>query len=70
MIRHHRRMLWFLVTSVALALGAIVTYGTRTVLGMTAVLGSTAVLLAVLAHLGILAAVVGPLLAWHRRSRR
>ena len=29
--------------------------------------GSTAIALAVLAHLGILAAVVGPLVAWRRR---
>ena len=34
------------------------------------VLFSTAIALAVLAHLGILAAIIGPLVAWRRRGRR
>jgi hypothetical protein len=52
----------------ALAVASIVLYKIRPLAGIT--FGSGAIVLAVLAHLGVLAAVVGPFVAWRRRPRR
>jgi hypothetical protein len=51
-----------------LIVAAIFLYRIRPLAGIT--FGSTAIVLAVLAHLGVLAAVVGPFIAWRRRRRR
>lgn len=48
-----------------LIVASILLYRIRPLAGIT--FGSAAIALAVLAHLGILAAVVGPLVAWRRR---
>jgi membrane protein implicated in regulation of membrane protease activity len=63
----HRRT-YVIVFGAATVIGAsIFLYRLRPLAGIT--FGSTAVALAVLAHLGVLAAIVGPLVA-RRRSRR
>jgi uncharacterized membrane protein YhaH (DUF805 family) len=62
--RHRRR--YFLFFATATLIGAfILVYSVRPLAGIT--FGSTAIVLAVLAHVGILAAVLGPFLAWCRR---
>ncbi len=67
------KRLRYRVFGFAAAIGALVAvvllYGGRTMLATVAVLSSSAVLLALLAHLGILAAVVAPVLAWRHRMR-
>jgi len=64
----HRRG-YVLLFAVATLIGAsIFLYRVRPLAGIT--FGSTAIALAVLAHLGILAAIIGPLVAWRRRGRR
>jgi hypothetical protein len=61
---HRRRYVLFFAT--ATVIGAFIfLYRVRPFVGIT--FGSTAIVLAVLAHLGVLAAVVGPFLAWRRR---
>ena len=67
MIRGHRRAYiasGFATTTLIAA--SIWLYRIHPLSGIT--FGSTAVALAVLAHLGILAGVVGPLVAWRRRA--
>jgi hypothetical protein len=68
MKRHPHRAIGF-----AAAVGVIATvllYGGRTMLATAAVLSSSAVTVALLAHVGILAAIVAPVLAWRHRTRR
>ena len=55
----------FAFATATLIVASILLYRIRPLAGIT--FGSTAIGLAVLAHLGILAAVVGPLVAWRRR---
>ncbi len=64
----HRRGYLFLFATVTLIGTSIFLYRIRPLAGIT--FGSTAIALAVVAHLGILAAVVGPFVAWRRRRRR
>jgi len=56
-----------LFTATALVVASIVLYRIRPLAGIT--FGSSAIVLAVLAHLGVLASVVGPFVAWRRRRR-
>ena len=64
----HRRG-FVLVLAVMTLIGAsIFLYRVRPLAGIT--FGSGALLLVVLAHLGVLAAVIGPFVAWRRRQRR
>jgi uncharacterized membrane protein len=64
---HRRRYVLFFAT--ATVIGAFIfLYRVRPFVGIT--FGSTAIVLAVLAHLGILAGVVGPFLAWRRRLNK
>ena len=57
---------YVMIVAAATLIGAsIFLYRVRPLAGIT--FGSSAVALAVLAHLGILAAVVGPFVAWRRR---
>ena len=49
----------------AVIAASIFLYRIRPLAGIS--FGSTAIALAVLAHLGILAAVIGPLVVWRRR---
>jgi hypothetical protein len=66
MIGGHRRAYIASVFATATLIAASIwRYRIRPLAGIT--FGSTAVVLAVLAHLGILAAVVAPLVAWRRR---
>jgi hypothetical protein len=61
----HRRG-YVMVFAAATLIGAsILLYRVRPLAGIA--FGSTGVALAVLAHLGILAAVIGPFVAWRRR---
>jgi len=69
MTRRRHRAIGFAVATVAVV-AVVLLYGGRTMLATAAVLSSSAVLLALLAHLGILAAVVAPVLAWRHRARR
>jgi hypothetical protein len=62
----HRRGYVFFLTAATLIGASIFLYTVRPLAGIT--FGSTAIALGVLAHLGILAAVIGPLLAWRRRT--
>jgi hypothetical protein len=64
---HLRRFVLFLSAAAMLMLASILLYRIRPLAGIT--FGSTAIALAVLAHLGVLAAVIGPLVAWRRRRR-
>ena len=61
---HRRRYVLFLATATLIG-GFIFLYSVRALVGIT--FGSSAIAVAVLANLGILAAVVGPLVAWRRR---
>jgi hypothetical protein len=65
---HRRGYAVFLFATATLIVASIFLYRIRPLAGIT--LGSGAIGLAVLAHLGILAAVVGPLVAWRRRRQR
>jgi hypothetical protein len=64
----HRRGYVLFVAAATLIGAFIFLYRVRPLAGMT--FGSTAIALAVLAHLGLLAAIIGPLVAWRRRTRR
>jgi len=64
---HHRRYV-VLAAAATLIAASVFLYRIRPLAGIT--FGSGAIVLAVLAHLGVLAAVVGPLVAWRRRRRR
>jgi hypothetical protein len=63
-----RRGYGFLLAAVTLIGASIFLYRVRPLAGIT--VGSGALLLVVLAHLGVLAAVIGPFVAWRRRRRR
>jgi hypothetical protein len=65
---HRRGHLVFLFATATLIVGAIFFYSISPLAGIT--FGSSAIVLAVLAHLGILAALVGPFVRWRRRRRR
>jgi len=62
---HRRAYIASAFTAATLIAASIWLYRIRPVAGIT--FGSAAVVLAVLAHLGIIAAVVAPLVAWRRR---
>jgi hypothetical protein len=57
-----------LFAAAVVVVASIVLYRIRPLAGIT--FGSGAIVLAVLAHLGVLAAIVGPIVAWRRRQRR
>jgi len=63
--RHRRGYIALVVATATLIAASVFLYRIRPFAGLG--FGSTAIALAVLAHLGILAVVVGPLVAWHRR---
>ena len=63
--RHRRGYIVSAFATATLIVASIFLYSIRPFAGIS--FGSTAIALAVLAHLGILAAVVGPLVAWRRR---
>jgi hypothetical protein len=63
--RHRRGYIALVFATATVIAASIFLYRIRPVAGIS--FGSTAIALAVLAHLGILAAVVGPLVAWRRR---
>jgi hypothetical protein len=65
---HRRTHLVSLFAAATLIAGSIFLYRIRPLTRIT--FGSSAIALAVLAHLGILAALVGPFVAWRRRRRR
>lgn len=64
-----RRVLGFLVATAVLIAGPILLYKIRPIAGLTAAFGSGAIALVVLEHLGVLAVVLTPFLAWQRRRR-
>jgi hypothetical protein len=57
-----------LVAAGTLIIASIFLYSIRPLVGIT--FGSGAIVLAVLVHLGVLAAIVGPVMARRRRRRR
>jgi hypothetical protein len=57
-----------LVAAGTLIIASIFLYRVRPLVGTT--FGSGAIVLAVLVHLGLLADIVGPFVAWRRRRRR
>lgn len=63
--RHRRRYMALVFATATLIVAPIFLYRMRSLAVIK--FGLTAIALAVLAHLGILAAVVGPLVAWRRR---
>ena len=65
---HRRGYVLFLFGAAMLILASTLLYRLRPLAGIT--FGSTAIALAVLAHLGVLAAVLGPFIAWRRRRKR
>ena len=65
--RPRRAHVVFLAATAMLILVSIFLYRIRPLAGIT--FGSTSIALAVLAHVGVLAALVGPLVAWRRRRR-
>jgi hypothetical protein len=66
-MKRHRHGYVFFIAAATLIGASIFLCRVRPLAGIT--FGSTAIGLAVLAHLGILAALVGPLVAWRRRRR-
>src|SRR5262249_11845836 len=68
MIARRLRAAWVAVAAAALIFGLSLISGGR-LAGITAVFGSTAIALVVLAHLGVLVALAGPLVALRRRRR-
>jgi hypothetical protein len=62
---HRRGYIVFVFATATLIAASILLYRIRPLAGIT--FGSTAIALALLAHLGILAAVVGPFVASRRR---
>jgi hypothetical protein len=66
-MNRHRPKSVVLFAAATLVIASIVLYEIRPLAGIT--FGSGAIVLAVLAHLGVLAAVVGPFVAWRRRRR-
>jgi len=69
-MRTHRHWAISLVTAIGAFVAALLVCFDRTRMAIAAALSSSAVLLALLAHLGILAAVVAPVLTWRHRARR
>jgi hypothetical protein len=63
-----RRGYVFLLAAVTLIGASLLLYRVRPLAGIT--FGSGAIILVVLAHVGALAAVAGPFIAWRRRRRR
>jgi hypothetical protein len=63
--RHRRGYMALVFATATLIVTSIFLYRIRPLAVIS--FGSTAIALAVLAHLGLLAAVVGPLVAWRRR---
>ena len=57
-----------LLAAMTLVGASILLYRVRPLAGIT--LGSGVIILVVLAHVGVLAAVVGPFIAWRRRRQR
>jgi hypothetical protein len=55
------------VSAVLLIAGSILLYRAGLMAGLTAAVGSTTIALIVLAHVGVLAAVIGTMVAWRRR---
>ena len=58
---------WVVVAAAVLVAGPVLLYQIRPVTGITAAFGSGAIALIMLAHLGVLAAIVGPLVVWRWR---
>jgi hypothetical protein len=56
-----------LVAAAVLITVPILLYRSDLIAGITAAVGSTTITLIVLAHLGVLAAVIAPFVAWRRR---
>jgi hypothetical protein len=63
--RHRRGYIALVFAAATFIAASIFLYRIRPLAGIS--FGSTAIAVAVLAHLGVLAAVVGPLVAWRRR---
>jgi len=55
------------IAAVLLIAGPILLYRSGVIAGLTAAVGSTTIALIVLAHVGVLAAVLGTMVAWRRR---
>jgi hypothetical protein len=66
--RHRRGYIALAFATATVIAASIILYRIRPLAGIS--FGSTAIALAVLAHLGILAAIIGPVVAWCRRRRR
>lgn len=64
---HRRGYFALFVAMVMLVVVSILLYGIRPLAAIA--FGSSAIALVVLAHLGALAAVVGPFVTWRRRRR-
>ena len=64
---HRRRYLLLFFAMVMLIAVSILLYRIRPLAGIT--FGSSAIALVVLTHLGVLAAIAGPVVAWRRRRR-
>ena len=64
---HRREYEGALFATMTSVVASIVLYKIRPLTAIT--VGASAIALAVLAHLGVLEAVVGPLIAWRRRKR-
>ena len=64
---HRRGYVGVLFATMTSVVASIVLYKIRPLAAIT--VGASTIALAVLAHLGVLAAVVGPLIAWRRRKR-
>jgi hypothetical protein len=68
-MNHQRHRGFGILAAVAtLIVASIFIYRIRPLVGIT--VGSGAIVLAALADLGVLAAVLGPFIAWRRRTRR
>jgi hypothetical protein len=67
----HRHAVGIVVAAATLIGGAILLYRVSPLTAIiTSAFGSTAIALIVLAHVGVIAALLLPLLAWRRRLRR
>jgi hypothetical protein len=66
----HRQVLALIGVIAVLVAAPILLYRIRPVVGIAAAFGSGAIALIVLAHLGVIAAVIAPVVLWRRRTRR
>jgi hypothetical protein len=66
----HRQVLALIGAIAMLVAGPVLLFRIRPLVGIAAAFGSGAIVLIVLAHLGVVAAVIAPLLLWRRRTRR